>query len=312
VGADAAGGSAADRRIAEVGVLLVMVLWSANYVIVKSALVAAPPAGFNLLRLIVGAVALLVALRVREGTIALPRRDLVSLALLGFVGFTLYQVLWGTALLTTTAGDSALIIGAAPALIALFAVAIGSDRLTWTKGLGALVALAGVALVVTAGTGIHLGAAGLGDLLTLGAAASWALYIAVGTPLFRRVSPIASAAWAVTFGALWLAPLGGAEVISAPSVYLQPGVIVALLYSGLLAVALSQVLVMRAIPVLGPMRFANFQFLMPPLTVVLGAVVLGEPIHAGQVVGGAVIIAGILLARRDASVAFRARARGPA
>jgi hypothetical protein len=102
----------------------------------------------------------------------------------------------------------------------------------------------------------------------------------VGTP-FRRVSPVASAAWAVTFGALWLAPLGGAEVISAPSAYLQPGVIVALLYSGLLAVALSQVLVMRAIPVLGPMRFANFQFLMPPLTVV-PAPVLGEPIHAGR------------------------------
>ena len=289
-----------------------MVLWSANYIIVKSAVGAVPPAGFNFLRLIVGAVALLVALRVREGTIALPRRDLVSLALLALVGFTLYQVLWGTALQTTTAGDSALIIGAAPALIALFAVAIGSDRLTWTKGLGAIVALAGVALVVTAGTGIHLDAAGIGDLLTLGAAACWALYIAVGTPLFRRVSPVASAAWAVAFGALWLAPLGGAEVISSPSAYLQPGVVAALIASGLLAVALSQVLVMRAIPVLGPMRYANFQFLTPPLTVILGAAVLGEPIYLGQVVGGAVIVAGIVLARRDASLAFLARTRGPA
>ena len=95
-----------DRRSAEAGVLFVMFLWAANYVVVKLAVSETAPAGFNFLRMVVAAVPLLVVLRARTGTIALPRRDLVAMAALGAVGFSLYQLLWGTALLTTSAGDS--------------------------------------------------------------------------------------------------------------------------------------------------------------------------------------------------------------
>lgn len=293
------------------GVLLVMLVWSANYVVVKYAITATAPAGFNLLRLLVAAVVLLVVLRVRAGTIALPRRDVAAIAALAAVGFTLYQLLWGTALQTTSAGDSALIIGSSPALIALLAVLVGTDRFTWGKATGVATALAGVALVVTAETGPHLDAAGVGDALTLGAALCWAVYVAVGTPVFRRVPAVAAAAWAVTFGAIWLLPFAAPDLIADPGAYLQPGALLALAFSGLLAVALSQVLVMRAIPTLGPVRFANIQFLMPPLTVLMGAIALGEPIRAGQVAGGVIIVCGVLLSRRDASLPERLRRLRP-
>jgi urea transporter len=49
---------------------------------------------------------------------------------------------------------------------------------------------------------------------------------------------------------------------------------------------------------LGPSRVANYQLLVPAFTVVLAAIVLGEAILVGQVVGGAVIVIGILIARR--------------
>jgi drug/metabolite transporter (DMT)-like permease len=286
-----------------------MLIWSANYIVAKSAISSVPPGGFNFLRLAVGAVALLVALRLHEGRFSIARRDLVALAGLASVGHTAYQVLWGTAIRTTTAGDSALIIGAAPALIALFAVALGADRITWTKGIGAVVALVGVALVVTAGTGLHLDAAGVGDLLTLGAAACWALYVVMGTPVFARVPAIASAAWAITFGAIWLAPFGLPDIIADPAAYARPEILLGAILSGLLAVAVAQVIVNHAIPLLGPMRYGNFQFLLPPLTVILGAIVLGERILPAQVAGGVVIAAGILIARRDARLVSFARFR---
>jgi drug/metabolite transporter (DMT)-like permease len=286
-----------------------MLIWSANYVVAKSAISSVSPSGYNFIRLAVGAVALLVALRIHEGGFSIARRDLIALAALALVGHAAYQVLWGTALKTTTAGDSALIIGCAPALIALFAIALGADRLTWAKGIGAAVALAGVALVVTAGTGIHLDAAGLGDILTLAAAACWALYVAAGTPVFRRVPAIASAAWAITFGAIWLAPFGLPDVIADPASYARPEVLLGAVFSGLLAVAVAQVVVNHAIPILGPMRYGNFQFLLPPLTVVLGAIVLGERILVAQIAGGVVIALGILIARRDAGLVSLARLR---
>ncbi len=301
-----------DRRSAEAGVLFVMFLWAANYVVVKLAVSETAPAGFNFLRMVVAAVPLLVVLRARTGTIALPRRDLVAMAALGAVGFSLYQLLWGTALLTTSAGDSALIIGSAPALIALLAVLVGADRFTWGKAAGVALALIGIAFIVSSESGFHLETAGVGDALTLGAAACWAIYVAVGTPVFRRVSAVAVAAWAVTFGAIWLSPFAAPDLLRDPGSYLQPGALLALAYSGLFAVGLSQVLVSRAIPALGPIRFANIQFLMAPLAVLMGAIALGEQIRPGEIAGGVVIVGGVLLSRRDVALPAWLRRLRPA
>ncbi len=298
-----------DRRVAEVGVLLVMVVWSMNYVVVKVAVGEVPPIAFNFLRLVIGAVALFGFLKASRSPILLARRDMLAMAALGAIGFSLYQILWGTALTTTTAGDSSLIISSSPAIIALVAAAIGVDRFTWNKGVGALLALAGVLLVVTADAGFHLDAMGVGDILTLGAAACWALYVALGTPVFSRVRPTTSAFWGIAFGALWLSPFGIAEIVGDPAAFASALPLAGLAFSGLLAVAVSQVLVMRAVPSLGPIRYANLQFLMPPITVLLGAVLLGEAIRLGEIVGFAVIVLGILLSRREGGLlaAFRPR-----
>jgi len=289
-----------------------MLVWAGNYVVVKVAVSQTAPAGFNFLRMLVAAIPLLAVLYARTGSVALPRRDVFAIAGLGAIGLSAYQLLWGTALVTTSAGESALIIGAAPALIALIAALVGVDRFTWGKALGVTTALVGIAFVVSAQGGFRLDAVGLGDALTLGAALCWATYIAVGTPMFRRVPAVAAAAWAVTFGAIWLIPFAVPDLVADPGSYLQPGPVLALAYSAFLAVALSQVLVARAIPALGPIRFANIQFILPPLTVVLGAIVLGEAIRAGEVVGGAIIIVGVLISRRDASLPARLRRLRPA
>jgi drug/metabolite transporter (DMT)-like permease len=54
------------------------------------------------------------------------------------------------------------------------------------------------------------------------------------------------------------------------------------------------------VQLLGPTRIANLQFLVPAMAVLLAAVFLGEPIQLVQVLGGATIVVGIFIARRDA------------
>jgi drug/metabolite transporter (DMT)-like permease len=76
------------------------------------------------------------------------------------------------------------------------------------------------------------------------------------------------------------------------------GTLAAIAYSGIVAGGLANVLIFRAIAVVGPSRVANLQLLVPALTVLLAAVILGEPILVGQILGGIVIVAGILIARR--------------
>jgi drug/metabolite transporter (DMT)-like permease len=285
------------RRVAEAGAILVMVAWAANFVIVKTAITSAPPIGFAFVRFLLAGLVLLAILRLREGSVRIPREIVVPLALLGGLGFGVYQVLWATGLTVTTAGTSALLVATAPIWTALVAVAMRTETPHPARFVGAVVGFAGVALVVAA-RGVDVAGSGLGDLLTLGAAACWGSYLALSAPLLATLSPLRLTTWAILFGSAVMAIPGIAQLAAAGTAWLTPPAVVAIAYSGVVAGGLANVVIFRAIALVGPSRVANMQLLVPALTVALAAVVLGEPILAGQIVGGVVIVAGILISRR--------------
>jgi drug/metabolite transporter (DMT)-like permease len=70
-----------------------MVAWSFNFVTVKTAIAAVPPVGFAFVRFLLAGLVLLAITRRREGSVGLPRRVAVRVALLGGLGFGLYQLL---------------------------------------------------------------------------------------------------------------------------------------------------------------------------------------------------------------------------
>src|SRR6185369_9476409 len=252
------------------------------------------------LRFTLASVTLLVLLRWREGSMGLPRRDLVAICALGALGFGVYQILWTTGLTTIAAGDSALIIASTPVLVAFLAVLARSDVLTAGKLVGGIVSFGGVALVIASGQGLSLGRPLAGEAIALVAAICWAFYTAFGAPFLRRYSPLRTTAWATVAGTVVLAPIAASQLSSVDAADLTPGVIGAVLYSGFLAAGVANVLVSNGIRVVGPTRTAAYQFLVPALAVVLAFVFLAEPIRPGQVLGGLVIVAGVLITRGGA------------
>lgn len=274
-----------------------MVCWAANFIVVKAAIEVVPPISFSFVRFGLAALVLLAVLKWREGSVALPRRDVLPIAVLGMLGFGIYQDLWSTALGHTSAGTSALLIAATPIPTLVLSVLIGTERLTRAKAIGALVSFGGVAIVVGAGNGLSLSGASLGDLMTLVAACCWSVYVAFGAPILQRHSPLRTTSWAIAFGTLGMAPLGVWELRSFDVSTLTPAILGAVLYSGVLAGSVSNVTVFHAIRLVGPARVTVYQFLVPAMAVVMAAVFLGEPILAAQVAGGAVIVAGIVVAR---------------
>ena len=125
-----------------------MVLWAFNFIVVKTAVAVLPPVGFTFLRFVLASITLFVLLRWREGSVGLPRRDVLAICGLGALGFGVYQILWTTGLTTVPAGDSALIIASTPVLVAILAVIAGSDVLTQAKLVGGLISFLGVAVVL--------------------------------------------------------------------------------------------------------------------------------------------------------------------
>jgi drug/metabolite transporter (DMT)-like permease len=297
--------SPTDRRLAEIGVLVVMVIWAGNFIVVKSALAVLPPVGFTFLRFVLASVTLFLLLRWREGSIGLPRRDMIAMWILGGLGFGLYQILWTTGLTTVAAGDSALIIAATPVLVAVLAVVARSDALTPLKLAGVLISFVGVAIVIASGPGLSIGGSIVGEVITLGAAFCWSIYTAFAGPYLRRISPLRSTAWATIAGTVVLAPVAILQLGTVDLGRAGPEVAGAIIYSGMLAAGISNVVVSNGIKLVGPTRTAALQFLVPALAVVLAAIFLLEPIRPGQVLGGLVIVAGVVLTRSSARSGLR-------
>jgi drug/metabolite transporter (DMT)-like permease len=290
--------SARERRIAEAGVLLTVLMWSANFVVVKAAIGALGPLTFTTARYSVAAITLFLLARWRFGAIRRPGRLTLPLIGLGMLGFGGYQVLWTTGLTQITAGDSALIIAVSPVATALLAGAVGLDRLTAPKFAGALIAFLGVAVVIGSGAGLAIGASLAGDLLTLTAALLWAVYTVSGTRVLRHVDPLTATAWTVLGGFLFLIPFGIWEAVTAPPASIPPAAIAAIGYSGVLAAGVANVLVFNAVRLVGPTRASSMQLLVPAGAVLLGALFLGESVGVAQVAGGVVIVLGVAITRR--------------
>lgn len=278
-----------------------MAVWAGNFIVVKAAIDVLPPIGYTFLRFALGGVFLLAFTRYREGSVTIPFRDLVPIAALGALGFGVYQMLWATALQHTTAGTSSLIIASTPIFTMLIAAAMGSDTLSRWKVFGAIVSFCGVGAVIAAGTGLAVDSRLIGELMTLFAALLWATYMALGAPFLQRHSPLRTTAWAIATGTVVLIPFGSLQLAGTNLAGVGIGALLAVVYSGLIAAAISNVIVFRGVKMLGPTRIANLQFLVPAIAVLLAAIFLGEPIQLIQVLGGATIVVGILIARRDAA-----------
>ena len=142
-------------------------------------------------------------------------------------------------------------------------------------------------------------------MITLAAAVCWSVYTAFAGPYLRRISPLRATAWATVAGTAVLAPIAIVQLGTVDLARAGPEVAGAIVYAGLLAAGVSNVIVLNGVKVVGPTRTAALQFLVPALAVLLAALFLREPIRVGQVIGGVVIIAGVLLTRRSGGGSLR-------
>jgi drug/metabolite transporter (DMT)-like permease len=305
---------ASERRVAEAGVLLVVLCWAANFVIVKAAIGEVPPLVFTGLRYIVATATVLAILRWREGTIRMPLPDIAKAAALGVLGFAVYQACWTLGLTQITAGDSALLIAATPVIVALISVPLGTDTLSPAKIIGIFVSFLGVGLVVTAGAdgALSLGSSLVGDLVTLVAAVVWAFYTSLAARLMRRMTPLQLTGWSVAGGCAALVPAAIWQAAVSPPFSIDLAVVAAIIYSGTLAAGVANILISRGVLVLGPTRVTVLQYGVPALAVVFGAIFLAEPVRPAQVLGGIVIILGVVITRGVPDGVFGRLRRGDA
>lgn len=233
-------------------------------------------------------------------------RDAARVAAAGLIIVAGYQLSLNLGTAHTTAGMAALVVALAPALTVLVAAAIGYEPLTSRRALGTAVAFAGVALVVTLGSGASVSVSDAkGPLIVLGAPVAFALYAVLLKPLFARYGAIQLTAASSLVGTVGLLPFARPSTVESVA-GASPGDLALIVWLGLFSTLGAYVAWTKALEAIGPARASVWANAVPPLAVVIAAVTLGETITPWFAAGAALVIGGVVLAQRSGAPARRA------
>ena len=288
------------RRRLDGAMLLLVVIWGVNFPIIKSAFSDLPPFVFNGLRFAIAAALLVIILRRLEGPRPLARADLPGLVLLGLFGHAGYQSLFMAGLARTTAGHSSLIIAMLPLFVGVLGVVLRLERPSPRMWVGLVVAFAGVFVLIKGRASLSSGASTLvGDLLVLAAAICWAAYTVLARPFLTRFSPLRLTTVTLMLGLPVILASGAPELVRLDWRAVSAQAWGALVFSAFFAIVFSYIIWYTSVQAIGSARTAAFSNLIPVVALISAWAMLGEPLGLVQVAGGAVVLLGVWLARRD-------------
>lgn len=222
------------------------------------------------------------------------RRNALTLALMGGVGYVAQALCFFLALQHASAGLVALLLYLYPFLVTLLGVAFAGERLTLLRTLAVLSALLGTALTIGAG----LSGSPLGIVLGLAAALIYSIYILVGNRVLKEEDPLAAAAVVMLAAA---GVFGLVVLVDAPRFPASAAAWAAVLAIALISTVVAMVGFFAGIKRLGAADAATLSTLEPVVTFVLAAIFLDEPVSAAQMAGGAIVLGAVIaLARGQA------------
>lgn len=288
--------------------LLMVLIWGANYSIVKSAFDEIDPQAFNAVRMTIATAVFLAVMAVARARgratgdsifytpARFSRRDWWTLAWLGLVGHFTYQVLFIGGLARTSVANSSLIIAASPVVIAVASAILRHERIGRLHWVGAVLSVVGIYLVVGRGAGV--GPRGLtGDLMMFAAVLCWAAYTIGAEPLMARHSPVGVTGLSLVFGTVLYAPLMLRRILAVEWTGLSAGTLGALLYAALFAMCVAYTIWYAAVREIGSARTSVYSNLIPVVAMVVAVSFLGERLGGRQIAGAALVLAGVALTR---------------
>jgi drug/metabolite transporter (DMT)-like permease len=282
--------------LVEASLLLTVFFFGTNFTAVKLVVESVPPILFAATRFTLAGLLLLPLALLSGEQGRLSRRDLLPMLGLGLVGVTLTQSVFTLGVGLTTAANTALVYSTAPVWGMLLAFALGWERPRISGVLGIGLCLAGVGAIVY-GSLDFAGTSLVGDALILVAAVCWGSYTVLTLSFLRRYSALAVAAYAMTFGGLAAFPLEALDPASLDLTALDGLTWGAAAYSALCSSAFGFAAWGWGVSHVGANRVLVYQYLVTLIGVSTGVQQLGEDIGARPLIGAAVILAGVYLAR---------------
>jgi drug/metabolite transporter (DMT)-like permease len=280
---------------------IAVVFWGISFVATKAALREVAPVTLIFCRFAIGAVVLLALVRQLP-----PRESWPQLAVMGFLGVFVHQMLQAYGLTLTSATNSGWLIGLTPLWSAVLSAIVLRERFSAWKVIGLIGGFAGALLVVTRGdfSARVLGRPStIGDLLIFISTINWSIYSVIGHPTIRKLGPRRATSGAMLFGAAMLAPFFIAKQGWRELPHLTPAGWGALLFLSIGCSALGYLFWYGALEHVEVSRVASLLYIEPLITFLAAAVLLGERVSGTVIAGGLIVLVSVVIAQYAPTVA---------
>jgi drug/metabolite transporter (DMT)-like permease len=267
-------------------------MWGSSYLFIKLAVDDFGTFTLVALRLVVGALLLWTVVRIARQPLPRERRIYGHLLVMAVINITIPFLLITWAEQSVESSLAAILTSPVP----LFAIVLSSiflhDEPMRVNGVvGLVVGFIGVVIITSRGLSGE-GSSVIGELALLGAAFSYACGAVYSRRNVRGLPPMIPAVFQVTFAAIITGVI--ALLIEEPwTVTPDAEAIFSILWLGILGSGLAYLFVFRLFANWGATRTTLVAYLIPVVGIVLGYLVLQEPVDATIIVGTALVIAGI-------------------
>jgi drug/metabolite transporter (DMT)-like permease len=283
----------------EAALLTTIALWSSTFIVTKDQLDVFQPMAFIFIRFLLMLLMAIVIMAIQERGIALPeRRHLLHFVAAGLTGYTIYQLGFVLGLDRTSVFASSLLIATSPLFTMIFLSVVGerSPLLSW---IGLAVAVAGVAVFLLDKRGGERTIEG--DLLSIMAAASFAIYGIVNRPLVKAYPAATYTAWSLIFGVTPLLIASIPQAVDQDWGSVGASSWLAVLYMVIFPVYIAYILWNFGIRRRGAALASSFGLLVPILSGLLSAAIFDERFGALKLAGAVLVLAGLLTIRVGAA-----------
>jgi len=274
-------------------VAITVVAWASAFVVIRYAAHDISPGALSLGRLLVASLALS-AMMLGRKLVRMSTREWALTALVGIAWFAIYSVALNAGEQHVDAGTASMLIQFAPILIGILAGILLGEGFPRMLVIGGLVAFAGTLII---GFATSTGEADLaGVLLVLLSATVYSIAMVAQKVVLRRI-PALQVTWlACLIGTVACLPFAGdlvRDLATAPDLQ-----ILGVVYLGLVPTALAFSTWAYALSHTSAGKLGVTTFAVPPITILLGWLLLNEVPPMLAILGGALSLVGVAIARR--------------
>ena len=273
-------------------------LWSGSLIASKLSYETLGPMSLGIIRFTLSTVVFFV-LCLALGECSIPDlKSMAQIALTGILGTTLYFAAENYGVSMLPASTSSLIVGSFPAMTLVLECFIDKTQPQPLKTVGIVLAFLGVAVLALTESSEGGSDVLLGSLILMFGGLCWSLYNFAMRLVMGRYTALTITTWQTLFGALGFIPFVLFEGL--PTSLPSPTTWASLAYLVLGCTVVGFVLYNWGLEDLEPSTATSLSNLIPVFGLVLSALILGETMSTQQLVGGAIVVAGIVLSTREA------------